>query len=508
MHRVVTRRGGSDASPEVGRLQPVRIPAMDPRRFKSVISDEEYQALLSLIDRGAAALHGRAIWNVNSTPRAGGVAELLRSLLGYSRGGGVDARWLVISGAPAFFGVTKRIHNHLHGFDRDGAGLSDAERSIYEGTIAENAVELIPLIHPQDIVILHDPQTAGLIDAVRGTGAAVIWRCHVGIDNPNALARNAWSFLRPYVLGADAYIFSRETFAWDGLNRGKITVIHPSIDAFSPKNQYLTPARCRSILARAGIIAGPHRGHPTFTRGDGTPGRVDRRADVLEAVPLSASDPLVVQVSRWDSLKDHLGVMSGFIGYVADRTDAHLVLAGPAVDAVADDPEGAAVLGQLRDAWHALPPRSGRRVHLASLPMADGDENAAIVNALQRRAAVVVQKSLAEGFGLTVAEAMWKERAVVASAIGGIQDQIVDGESGILLADPRDLTAFGRAVVDLLEDRQRARRLGVAAHARIQDEFLGPRHLRRHFELIERVMSAREEERAMTMWAPSSAGVL
>jgi len=481
---------------------------MDPRRFASVISDEEYQVLLSLLDRGAATLHGRVVWNVNSTSSGGGVAELLRSLLGYSRGGGVDARWLVIAGGPAFFDVTKRIHNHLHGFDGDQVGLSHAERAIYEGTLAENAAELTPLLNHRDIVILHDPQTAGLIEAVRSTGATVIWRCHVGIDNPNSRARDAWSFLRPYVRGADAYVFSRASFAWDGLEHDKLTVIHPSIDAFSPKNQKLTRTRCHSILASAGIIAGSRYHDPTFTRGDGTPGRVDRRADVLEAAPLSASDRMVVQVSRWDSLKDPLGVMSGFNSYVADRTDAHLVLAGPAAHGVADDPEGAAVYSQLRDAWHALPLRLRRRVHLASLPMVDTDENAAIVNALQRRAAVVVQKSLAEGFGLTVAEAMWKERAVVASDLGGIQDQIVDGESGVLLSDPRDLAAFGDAVVNLLEDRERARRIGVAAHARIRDEFLVPRHLGRHFEVIDRVLSAREAQGAMTVWAPSSAGAL
>ena len=207
-----------------------------------MISGEEYRKLLSLIDRGAAILHGRVIWNVNSTASGGGVAELLRSLLGYSRGGGVDARWLVLAGGPAFFDVTKRIHNHLHGFDGGQAGLSDADRSIYEGTLAENANQLTPLLDPRDIVILHDPQTAGLVDAVRSTGAAVIWRCHVGIDHPNFLARDAWNFLRPFVLGADAYVFSRASFAWGGLDRDKLAVIHPSIDAFSPKNQELTQA--------------------------------------------------------------------------------------------------------------------------------------------------------------------------------------------------------------------------------------------------------------------------
>ena len=481
---------------------------MDLHRFETVISAEEYQALCVLIDRGAAALRGRVIWNVNSTASGGGVAELLRTLLGYSRGGGIDARWLVVSGGPAFFEVTKRIHNHLHGYDGDERGLSEAERAIYEGTLAENAAELVPLVHPQDIVILHDPQTAGLVDAVRRTGAAVIWRCHVGVDHPNSRVHEAWSFMRRYVRNADAYVFTRAQFAWRGLDPRKVAVIHPSIDPFSAKNQHQTDARSLAILMRAGIVADGGPEHATFTRGDATPGRIDRAATLLETKPLTSTDRFIVQVSRWDQLKDPLGVMAGFSRSIAHRTDAHLVLAGPAADSVTDDPEGAAVLGLVRDAWHQLPREIQGRVHVASLPMTDVGENAAIVNALQRRAAVVVQKSIGEGFGLTVAEAMWKERAVVASAVGGIQDQIIDGESGVLLSDPHDLAAFGSAVADLLQDRERARRIGVAAHARIRDEFLAPDHLGRHFALIERVVSAREGERAMTVWAPRSAGAL
>ncbi|MGA8722181.1 MAG: glycosyltransferase [Solirubrobacteraceae bacterium] len=490
------------------QLELVQIEAMDPCRFETVISPDEYRNLCALIDHGADTLYGRVIWNVNSTANGGGVAELLRSLLGYSRGGGVDARWLVLSGGRAFFDVTKRIHNHLHGVDGDGRGLSEADRAIYEGTLAENSAALVPLIHSEDVVILHDPQTAGLVDAVRRTGAAVIWRCHVGIDHPNSRAYEAWSFLRRYLRNADAYVFSRAQFAWDGLDRAKIAVIHPSIDPFSAKNQDQTPVQTLAILTRARILADGGREHATFAHGDETPGRIDRVATLLETKPLTPGDRFIVQVSRWDRLKDPLGVMAGFTRHIADRTDAHLVLAGPAADSVADDPEGAAVVGLVTDAWHQLPEAIQARVHVAALPMSDIAENAAIVNALQRRAAVVIQKSIAEGFGLTVAEAMWKERAVVASAVGGIQDQIVNGESGVLLSDPRDLAAFGSAVVDLLGDRERARRMGVAAHARIQDEFLGPRHLRRHFELIERVMSAPDLERGMTARAPSSAGVL
>jgi trehalose synthase len=166
------------------------------------------------------------------------------------------------------------------------------------------------------------------------------------------------------------------------------------------------------------------------------------------------------------------------------------LLAGPATDSVSDDPEGAAVLASVRRTWERLPWDIRARVHLASLPMDDIDENAAIVNAIQRHATVVAQKSLAEGFGLTVVEAMWKARPVVASRVGGIQDQIVDGESGVLISHPRDQEEFGWAVVGLLQDRERAARIGKAAHQRVRDHFLGPYHLQRYFELIERLVTA------------------
>jgi trehalose synthase len=459
------------------RLQRVQVEAMDTRRFESVISSAEYQALRELIGRAAAALHGRVVWNINSTVSGGGVAELLRSLLGYSRGGGVDARWLVISGGPEFFDVTKRIHNHLHGFEGDGHGLSEADRAIYERTLAENALELVPLVRPEDIVILHDPQTAGLVDAVRRTGAAVIWRCHIGVDHPGPRVHEAWRFMRQYVRDADAYVFSRAQFTWDGLDPRRVAVIHPSIDPFSAKNQDQTVAQTLAILTRAGILADGGREHPTFTHGDATPGRIDRAATLLETERLTPADRFIVQVSRWDRLKDPLGVIAGFAGHIAERTEAHLVLAGPAADSVTDDPEGTAVIGLVMDAWRQLPRAVQRRVHVASLPMTDVGENAAIVNALQRRAAVVVQKSIAEGFGLTVAEAMWKSRAVVASAVGGITDQIIDGETGVLLHEPTDLEQFATEVRTLLDDPAQRVRIGAQARTRALEHFLGDRHL-------------------------------
>ncbi|MGO9883121.1 MAG: glycosyltransferase [Solirubrobacteraceae bacterium] len=469
-------------------LEHVAVEAMDPRRFRSVIGPGEYQQLLELIDNAARALRGRVIWNVSSTAKGGGVVELLRPLLGYSRGSGVDARWVVITGGREFFEITKRMHNHLHGVDGDGGLLSAREQAVYESTLARNAQELIPLLHPGDIVILHDPQTAGLVSAVRGAGAVVIWRCHVGLDKANRVARGAWSFVRPHVLDADAYVFSRRAFVWDGLAREKVAVIQPSIDAFSAKNAEQTHEQRMSILSRAGIVVHRPTVDPTFTRSDGTPGRVDIcHAQMCEAGPLSSDDTLIAQISRWDRLKDPLGVLQGFAQHVAARVDAHLLIAGPATEAVTDDPEGASVHAAVVDACRGLQPDVRRRVHLASLPMADAEQNAAVVNALQGHATVVVQKSLAEGFGLTVTEAMWKQQPVVASRVGGIQDQIVDGESGVLISDPRDLRAFGSAVVGLLSDRDRARRIGVAAQERVRDNFLGPRHLAQYFELIERL---------------------
>jgi trehalose synthase len=171
------------------------------------------------------------------------------------------------------------------------------------------------------------------------------------------------------------------------------------------------------------------------------------------------------------------------------------MLAGPSTAAVADDPEGAAVLNSVQEAWHDLPGPVRRRVHLASLPMDDLEENAAIVNALQRHASVVVQKSIAEGFGLTVSEAMWKQRPVVASRIGGIRDQIEHGRSGLLATNPRDLEEVGTAIAGLVTDTERATTMGLEAQRRVRQQFLGPHHLGRYFEVIRRVDAHRGDPR-------------
>jgi len=205
-----------------------------------------------------------------------------------------------------------------------------------------------------------------------------------------------------------------------------------------------------------------------------------------ERVPADAR--VVVQVSRWDRLKDMAGVQSAFAAAQAEVAETHLLLAGPDVSGVSDDPEGATVLAECRATWERLGPEVRSRIHLCCLPMDDLEENAHIVNCLQTHASVVVQKSLAEGFGLTVTEPMWKGRPVLASAVGGIQDQIVDEVSGVLLPDPRDLADFAHRLWDLLAEPDRAARIGAAAHERVLEQFLGDRHMIQYGQLFRELL--------------------
>jgi trehalose synthase len=270
-------------------------------------------------------------------------------------------------------------------------------------------------------------------------GVEAGWRAEIR----HPLVEEGWEFLRPSLEHADAIVFSRQAYVPAFCRDGRVAIVRPAIDPFSPKNQELPPGVVRAILVRCGLVEGAGDGVVCgFNREDGSPGRVDRGADILRLgrAP-DAGTPLVVQVSRWDRLKDHVGVMRGFVRLEeAQAAGAHLVLAGPSVTGVADDPEGPAVLAELTTAWRALPHASRRRVQIASLPMVDPGENAAMVNALQRHATVIVQKSLQEGFGLTVTEAMWKARPVVASAVGASSTRSTTGATGCSWTTPRTST--------------------------------------------------------------------
>jgi trehalose synthase len=474
---------------EQTRLKEVEVQALDAARLEPLIGPERMARYEAIAESTQRLLGGRAVLNVNSTATGGGVAEMLQTLLAYGRGAGLDVRWLVIEGDPAFFAITKRIHNGLYGSPGDAGPLGEAERRHYEDVARRNADELRALVRPGDVVLVHDPQPAGLVPALRRAGARVVWRCHVGCDRPNEWSERAGEFLRPYLEDADAFVFSRRAFAPRWAEDDRTHVIPPSIDPFSAKNEPISRRNVRLALGYVGLIGGDGEVPAVpFTRRDGSPGRINRRVDILQTGPPPPPDaPLVVQVSRWDRMKDMLGVMTGFAEYVDPALGAHLVLSGPAVTAVADDPEAAEVLEECNALWRELPHVSRSRVHLACTPMADADEAASIVNALQRHAAVVVQKSIAEGFGLTVAEAMWKARPIVAAAVGGIADQIDSGAHGLLVDDPLDLHAFGSAVETLLADRAEAERLGENARARATAEFLGDRHLEQYGRLLARL---------------------
>ena len=467
--------------------------AMPPSRFAPLVGDAQVGRLEEAAATVRDLLGSSTVWNVNSTAAGGGVAEMLQPLLAYARGGGVDARWLVVEGDPEFFRITKRLHNGFHGEAGDGGPLDAQEHRHYDAVTRANAEELLSLVRPGDVVVLHDPQTAGLVGAMAGAGATVIWRSHIGSDRANEHVDRAWTFVQPYLHDAAGIVFSRAAYVPNWLQGDpRVHLVAPSIDPFSAKNQDLSAGRVRAVVAQVGLVADGHRPPAAFTRRDGSPGRVDHLADIVRSGPPPGADvPLVVQVSRWDRLKDMQGLMEAFAEHVVTATPAHLALVGPNVAGVADDPEGAEVLDECVGAWRQLPHAARARIQLVCLPMADIEENAAIVNAIQRHAAVVVQKSLAEGFGLTVAEAMWKARPVVASAVGGIQDQIVDGESGLLLADPSDHAAVGAALRRVLGDPELARRLGAGARQRASAHFLGSRHLIDYGDLLEALLSAR-----------------
>ena len=471
-------------------MRSVDVGSIPLDRLASLLDKERAERLMGYAIRGRKLLADRIVWNVNATATGGGVAEMLQALLAYSRGAGVDTRWLVLDGTPDFFRVTKRIHNLLHGSPGDGGPLGATERAAYEAALAPNLEHLLRVVRPRDVVLLHDPQTAGLIPALREAGLHPVWRSHVGRDTPNELTEVAWDFLRPYVEPSEAVIFSRPVYAPEWIKPDRLWSIPPSLDPFTAKNRDLARDDVEATLSYAGLVA--PNGHPdvSFTRRDGSTGMLRRHHGlILTGGSVPGDVRVVLQVSRWDRLKDMPGVLAGFVERLPDLPpDVHLMLVGPDVSGVTDDPEGREVLDECLAAWRSQPDEARSRVHLCSLPMDDIDENAHLVNALQQHAAVVVQKSLVEGFGLTVTEPMWKARPVVASRVGGIQDQIVHGQSGLLLEDPYDLEEFGERIAEVLRDHALAHRLGTAARERVRDQFLGDRHLAQYVDLFEHLL--------------------
>ncbi len=366
----------------------------------------------------AEYVKGRRLQNINSTPVGGGVAEILTRLVPLLRELGVETTWDVIKGDETFFNVTKAFHNALHGVPEE---ITEEMLECYRQTTEQNLRE-VPITG--DVVFVHDPQPAGLIAARNGAGARWVWRCHIDVSSPQP---RVWEFLRPLVERYDAAIFSMPGFAQ------KLPVpqfmVAPSIDPLSAKNRELEPRQVSAVLEKYHI----------------DPGR-----------------PVLTQISRFDRLKDPLGVIAAY-RMVKRRHDCQLVLAG---GGASDDPEGEQVLREVQEAAAGDPD-----IHVLLLPPFSDLE----INALVRGSTIVLQKSIKEGFGLTVSEALWKKKPVIGGAVGGIRLQVIHGVTGFLVHSPEG--AAMRAA-QLLADRELRRRMGENGYLHVKQNFLLTRHVK------------------------------
>jgi trehalose synthase len=436
----------------------------------------------------ASRLSGRTVWMVSSTARGGGVAEMLPPIVSILRDLGVRVEWVVIgSTEPAFFELTKRLHNLIHG--EGDPELTGADRALYERVNRENAAGLRELLAPGDLLVVHDPQPLPLAMQLRDTGPfTTVWRSHIGLDMENAATRAAWEFLAPYLDAYQGAVFSAPEYIPERL-AGRASVIYPGIDPLSPKNRELSIRQTVEAMCRGGLITCPG---PTV--GERYLGLAQRLLPDGVWAPVVAADdfglltrPIVTQVSRWDRLKGYLPLLEAFIALkrqlpaTTSLDPIHrrhlelvrLVLAGPDPSAIQDDPEGRRVLDELVGVYRTLPAEAQRDVAILLLPLHSLEENALMVNALQRASTIVAQNSLREGFGLTIAEAMWKRVPVLSNSRAcGPRQQVRDGLDGRLIADPEDRDQLRQAISDMLGDPARLERWGHAAQRRAHDHLL------------------------------------
>ena len=373
----------------------------------------------------ASQLYGRTVQMVNSTAMGGGVAEILNRLIPLMKELEVNPRWDVITGGSDFFEVTKAFHNALHG------GPYEGHKENFDIFLATNEANRRRLQFDCEFTVIHDPQPVALIEARPSAQSGHwIWRCHIDLSHPN---QEVWGFLRPYVHRYDGALFSSPSFA----RQLPIPqyLFYPCIDPLSEKNIVLDPAFIKSVLDRFGID--PHR-------------------------------PILTQISRFDRLKDPAGVVRAY-QIVKRYTDCQLVLAG---GGAADDPEGGAVLQEIRELADG-----DSDIHILDLPPWSALE----INALQRASTLIIQKSLREGFGLTVTEGLWKKKPVIASAVGGIPTQIVHKHTGLLVHSVEG-TAY--QIRFLLSNPALAQRLGEQGHEHVREHFLITSNVRRYLTLF------------------------
>ncbi|AYY14021.1 glycosyltransferase [Actinobacteria bacterium YIM 96077] len=449
-----------------------------------------------------SAVGTRRVWMVNSTPRGGGVAEMLPPLINLMSELGVDARWLVMqTDEPDFFRLTKRVHNLVQGHGEPE--ITEDERGLYEKISYETAEAISEYLEAGDVLVVHDPQplaAGALIRQELGPdGLVAIWRCHIGLDEHSPQTRTAWDFLCPYTEPYDHAVFSAPEYI-PGCLSGKSTIIHPGIDPLSHKNRELPVHKIVGILSNGGLTGSAELvPSPSF----------DHRAKRLQpdgswAAATEPEDfgllyrPIVSQVSRWDRLKGYVPLLRGFSRFKETLGDLDeldelprrtlervgLVLAGPDPTGVSDDPEAHDVLDEIRQAYMSLSPEIRESIAVITLPMASAKENALIVNALHRCSDIVVQNSLQEGFGLTATEAMWKQTAVITSEAAGLRQQVRPGLDGHTVRDAEDPDAIAGALHAMLRDQKRRELLGHNAQQRVYSDFLIFTQIRSWLELI------------------------
>ncbi len=387
--------------------------------------------VISDIYKKANRLYDRHIININSTFQGGGVAEILSRLVPMMNYVGVDAGWRILHGNPAFFDVTKKFHNALQGGD---INLSQMKKRLYLDANQEFAV-YTHLNH--DCVILHDPQPLPLVRFCHKK-QPWIWRCHIDLTKPN---KELWNFLKPFILRYDIVIFSSENYKKDDLPVEQ-RIIHPAIDPLSLKNQELSQKDILKYIKKAGI--------PT-------------------------DKPVITQVSRMDPWKDPEGVLDVY-EQVRKKVDCRLVFC---YNLASDDPQGMEIYSRVFQ-------KAKRLVNNGDVIFVVGN-NDILVNAVQRFSDVIIQKSIREGFGLVVTEALWKAKPVVASNIGGIPIQIQDGENGFLV-EPNDVTACADRVVEILKNPSLAKEIGNRAKESVREKFLTTRLLSDYLNLLLEVL--------------------
>ncbi len=405
--------------------------------FLKAYTDVAGKDVINHLVQLAASLKGKKVVHVNSTRAGGGVAEILTILVPLMKELGMDARWEVIAGSADFYQCTKHFHNALQG---DPVNIPETLLKVYEDINARNAEELREVLEDADIVFIHDPQPAPLLNLCPGRKGKWIWRCHIDVSHPY---RQAWKYLRHFVADYDASVFSLSAFAQPLPHL--IYLIPPSIDPLSEKNMELDQDEINSVYDRFSL---------------------DRER------------PMMLQVSRFDRFKDPLGVIQAYQLAKNFIPTLQLVLAG---GGAGDDPEGEDVLNEVR-----LAAKDDSDIHILPLP----PDAHRTINALQRTASFVLQKSIKEGFGLTVSEAMWKSKPVIGGDTGGIRLQLVNHHTGFLVNSPEGAALRIRY---LHTNREKREEMGHKAREFVRENFLITRQLREYLTLMVGLTHGSEE---------------